>query len=504
MTLKITSKIVLICTSLVVGTSVILGGFSLYRESQLLTETIVSKKRNEIELVTTYIQARIDELKNDVKLLSLTPPIQGFIRAEENNGFDPIDKSTSKQWRDRLATIFESLQRTKDHYVQIRLIGVQNNGKELVRVDQADSEIRRVFEGELQSKGNEGYFKKITSMTKEDFFFSKFSANKERGKVVVPVHMVLRVAMPIFNSRKTPFGFVVINVDYEEIFSRLKSLITKESEYFITNKGKEVVYHSHPMYNTKQSIHTFQMVEDEVPDLKNIFSSDKNLVLKGYHVGADKVIVANKIYFSLGNTLDFLHIFLTTDRSVVNQKVNGRVKDDLAIILSLVLFAVLLASYFSEFISNPIKVLTSYAENIGKENSKEILESSIHTNDEIGVLANTLAKMSDEIDAKNIMLVNQKDALDHSAIVDETDENGVITYVNDKLLEISKYSRKELLGQDHRILLSDVHSEDFFRNIQETVSSGQVWHGEVCNRAKDGSLFWVALSFREHVASKSI
>lgn len=78
-----------------------------------------------------------------------------------------------------------------------------------------------------------------------------------------------------------------------------------------------------------------------------------------------------------------------------------------------------------------------------------------------------------------------------SAIVAMTDLDGNITFVNDRFVEISGYSREELMGRNHRILNSGFHSKEFFAGMWAEISQGKIWHGEVCNKKKDGSLYWV-------------
>ncbi len=83
-----------------------------------------------------------------------------------------------------------------------------------------------------------------------------------------------------------------------------------------------------------------------------------------------------------------------------------------------------------------------------------------------------------------------KNGLDASTILAITDQDGIITYANDAFCRISKFSQEELIGRSHRIINSGHHPKSYFKEMWATISSGKIWKGEICNKAKDGSIYW--------------
>ena len=175
--------------------------------------------------------------------------------------------------------------------------------------------------------------------------------------------------------------------------------------------------------------------------------------------------------------------------------------------LLLVLLAGVVVIFFAVFlarrITNPIIVLAQASMKVAAGDMSQRVE--IDAKNEIGQLAeafnhmlkirvmyeNALKESTDQAQSTLNDLAEQKFALDQHAIVAITDVKGTIIFTNDKFSEVSGYSNEELIGKNHRLLNSGYHSPKFFKDMYQTIAQGDVWHGEIFNKAKDGHYYWV-------------
>lgn len=132
------------------------------------------------------------------------------------------------------------------------------------------------------------------------------------------------------------------------------------------------------------------------------------------------------------------------------------------------------------------EVLSQLGKRLADEDSLESLSTLL-----AGLVSEVLSTRS-ELQAALAAIKNQQFALDQHAIVSITDADGAVIYANDKFCEISQLKREELIGENHRIVNSGYHSKEFFNTMWSTISAGEVWNGEICNRAKDGGLYWTS------------
>ena len=177
------------------------------------------------------------------------------------------------------------------------------------------------------------------------------------------------------------------------------------------------------------------------------------------------------------------------------------------VMVSLFIFTIIVVTSLAIFqarrISKPIIKLSDASiavtrgdtsQHVGIEGNNEITQLAEAFNHMLDVRKkheDELEQTTAQAEMAYLELSEQKFALDQHSIVSITDLHGDITFVNNKFIESSGYLKEELIGQNHSLLKSGHHDEDFYKNLYQTIGRGEVWHEEVCNKSKDGQLYWV-------------
>ncbi|WP_076410693.1 response regulator [Shewanella sp. UCD-KL12] len=312
------------------------------------------------------------------------------------------------------------------------------------------------------------------------------------------------ISAPVLDEFGSPIGAYVIELKFDKIFNMLHSTIPDNSSlthYIVGSDGllrTPINGDWGQVLNKKISTQAYLDWQDmrgrdnkglKISDVKEYIGPTGNEVIGLYQV----VNLAN-VEWLIISEIDSKEILSTSDWL-------KKVTFFLVLITALAVFFA--AIFIARKITRPVIRLAEVSQKVAV--GKEVTEVVIEDNSELGLLANSFnymlkAKALQEAELQSASLQvkealgsleDQQFALDQHSIVAITDLRGTISYVNEKFTEISGYSVKELIGQNHRMLNSGYHPTEFFSEMYRTITKGNVWHGEVCNRNKRGELYWV-------------
>lgn len=238
---SIRSKVVALVIAVVLLTSIAFGLRNHLQTRKLLTDAVVAQLEASARAEAVRFAAIFKVLERDAVLLSRTPPIKGIIRARSGSGVDPLDGSTTRQWSDRLARIFEGLIEARPTYAQIRYIGMADTGRELVRVERRQGDPYRVDEANLQQKGREPYMAALRGQSGDSAFYSDVTENREHGRVEGPGTPMLRIVQPVFDDDQELFGAVVVNVDYSALLLRAEPSLRDHQQLVVLNDAGDYI-----------------------------------------------------------------------------------------------------------------------------------------------------------------------------------------------------------------------------------------------------------------------
>jgi PAS domain S-box-containing protein len=189
------------------------------------------------------LQHRIADLRGDVLFLSKVPPVPGMARAYLANGFGGKQSDSYEAWKHQLEQIYSAYLETDRRFLQARLIGVANNGKELVRVERKAGTVHVASPDQLQFKGDRDYFQATLKLRQGQVYTSDFNLNRKFDKLGLPVVPTVRVVTPIYADDGSLFGMVVLNIDSTAILAPLGERLPDHYSAYVINQEGDYLLH---------------------------------------------------------------------------------------------------------------------------------------------------------------------------------------------------------------------------------------------------------------------
>lgn len=400
--MKIATRIRLLGPLLVLGTAALVGLVELWGSRTLLEDLRARTLTAQAEAEAERLAYALRGIQLDALLLSELPAVRAFAAAA--SGRETTD--SAEVWADRMAGIFHSMLSAKTDYAQIRLIGVANDGREIVRVERTGTHTRRVPDTELQTKAGRDYFLGTLGLRPGRIYVSDITLNQEFGEFVEPHQPMMRAAVPIYVDDDMPFGLVVINMYFDRFIDRvLRTRGGNEYDYYLTNPRGDYVLHRDPAREFGFDLGMPYGLQSEFPALSTILSPDAEVVtveLTEEQRPGGGLIQARRIYPFLDTPERFLVLALATSFDSINATVATINKRVIGLTIALLLGAGWLAYMLSRQIIAPLGRLTATALSVTEHGRADFAPSA--RDDEIGTLSRALEHMVARLDDRNRQL----------------------------------------------------------------------------------------------------
>ncbi|MBP0618148.1 sensor histidine kinase [Jiella mangrovi] len=229
---------------LVVATATVVGTLSFYTLRALVVPSALEQIERHLRLVSDPIAEIADTAANDVLSATALSAVAGIVRAAGNGGVDPEGGIAIDVWRARLAQFFLRQLQVEPSYLQFRFIGVEDGGREIVRVNRspAGNGVYVVQDAALQRKGSRPYFRDTVAASKNRVNLTPIELNEEEGEIETPLKPVFRAATPVVAPDGRPFGILIINIDLRVFFAAMRAATGPERSIYVANEAGQILF----------------------------------------------------------------------------------------------------------------------------------------------------------------------------------------------------------------------------------------------------------------------
>lgn len=403
-----------------------------------------------LRMLAAEFDNHVGNARADIRSFRAAAALEGIVLAHRNGGIHPFDGTSEAVWRGRMASRYMAELSVKPLYLQFRLIGLRDGGRELVRVDRSgpNNSVRIVPDDELQHKGDTDYMAATMALQPGEVYISPINFNREHGEIVRPPVPVLRVATPIFSADGSPFGALVINMNMQPIFGRMRSSKSASESIYVVNERGDYLLHPDASKEFGFEYGRPQRIDDDFPRFGALLKTDGawSDVLTDPH-GESLVASAVRIKFGPGAGVAIAQIvpysvIMAPARAIGYAALFGG--------LLVAVGAVILAVLIARSLTRPLRQMTVAVEAFGRN---EPMAAPVSAGGEIGLLARTFERMVADMREKSGLLRREADARQRIFetsidLIIVVDRRGLLIRVSPSSMAILGYHPDEMIGRN--------------------------------------------------------
>jgi PAS domain S-box-containing protein len=482
-----------------------------------LEQALLQRARDRIEThsrqIATDLEYYAASASGDVAGFRSAAALQGLIRARKAGGVDPIDGVSERVWRDRLASRFAAELDAKPVYAMLRIIGVEDEGRELVRVDRAgpNDTVRIVPDEGLLKRNSRSYFPETVRLGPGQIYVSPLDLGRRNGLIEEVHRPTLRVATPIFADDGKLFGFFMVNVDMRRAFDRVRSSVPPGETIYVVNRSGDYLIHPDRSREFGALLGKPNDWKADFPHLAAQAGGKQNSA----EIVPDQAARSNGIAFAPAVLAGFewVAVIETIPNAVIMAPAASIRNTSLLVGAIAVLSAAVLALLIARSLTRPIVRLTEAVQGVASKGKAAI---PIDAGGETGVLAREFANAIEEINAKTVAL--QQEVQDHrrtiaardhhaereqlfSAAVESSNDaiittslDGTITGWNSAAERLFGYSAAEAAGKNITLIVPEDLQPELQDALRRIGCGESIEHSETVRLRKGGQRIEVSLS----------
>ena len=481
--------------SIIVLISVLLVGIISYHFAyQGLIRASINSLNTIASQSSTQYQTLLKNIEHHVTFLSLVPPTNGILRAQQNNGVDPVSNSSEVQWRNRLKTIFNALLKTNTDFQRIRYITAPQQPTVLVSSTRNYLDIKSTIKNRKVTLKNElRHLYKSTQLRDGELYISNvFSVQNTQPTIIV--------ITPIFYKNKLS-GWMELNINLKNIFSSLRYTLDENYTLYITKTNNDFIYYPGSGLTFGSNKNQPNLFSKYFPNISKKISALRDKTLLNITQDKNSAFGLSPVYNKIDSPSPSMWMVITTPMSLIVKSIENT-RDYIVLSAIFTLLIVLTASFLlTKKLVYRLKLLTDNVINYKKNNDSPIID--IGSNDEISELYKQILLMQANItyqtqelsDSEEVNRTLVETLVDAVITINEV---GIVTTFNPGAEKMFLWKASEIIGENIKVLIPHPHfsKHDYYlkkhHDTKETYVIDETRELEA--KRKDGSIFPIELS----------